>query len=340
MARYRAAIVGLGRIASTFAADKKRKGVSTHAQAYLADRRVELVAACDRDPERLRDFGARWGVDRLYADLGELLKREKPHFLSVCTWNATHEELVRQAVAGGVRGIVCEKPLADTLAAGERMIAACRKANVPLLVNYSRRYNAAHRKVAAWVRGGGLGAVQTVSSYYTAGVMNTGTHLFDLLRMCFGEVSWVWANRERVLPAADPSMDLVLQFQGGFACNVAALDVGAYMQFETDVYGTSGRLRFEDSGMLIRRWKVAPHKVYGGYRTLEPAADTRVDLSRNLPGLVDNLIRSVEGKEMPFCSGEDGLAALEIAMAAHLSLKKGAPVKLPIKERNLKLESK
>jgi len=341
MKKYKAAIVGLGRIASTFASDRKRKGVVTHAQAYRADRRVDLAAACDRDEARLAEFGRAWKVKRLYTDFGELLRRERPDLVSICTWNATHEALARQAVEAGVRGIVCEKPLADSLAAADRMVAFCRKARVPLLVNYSRRYNAEHRRLAAWVRRGGLGAIQAASCYYTAGVMNTGTHLFDELRMFLGEVRSVWANPERVLPGADPTPELHLQFERGVGCTAAPLDVKAYMQFEIDLYGTKGRLRLEDSGMHAQFWKVAPHKVYSGYRTLVPAKAARIDLSRNLPGLVDNLVRSVEGRERPHCAGEDGRAALEIALAAHLSLKAGGRrIELPVKERGPELVSK
>ncbi len=338
--KYRAAIVGCGRIASLFANDKKRKGIVTHAQAYGAHPRTELVAACDRDLERLSEFGKRWGVRNLYQNLDEMLQKEKPDFLSICTWNASHAPIVKEAIRCGVKGLICEKPISDSLPSAEKMIRECQGANVPLLINYFRRYNVLHRRIQKYIISGKLGDIQTVSCYYTAGIMNTGTHLFDLLRFLFGEVSWVWTNPDRVLLAPDPTLDVTLYFKKGFGCNVSALEVRHYMQFEIDIYGTRGRLRLEDSGMRAKFWKVKDHEVYSGYKTLKADAEWTADFSDGFFNLVDNLVTSVEKQKEPSCSGWDGLKTLEIAFAAHQSLQKRKPISLPLKNCSLRLASK
>lgn len=338
--KYKAAIVGCGRIASLFAEDKKRRGISTHAQAYQAHPRTELVAACDLDRDRLLRFGKKWGVRRLYTDFTRMMREEKPQLVSICTWNASHERLVFQAVQLGARGVVCEKPIADALAAAGRMTRLCRQKRVPLLVNYSRRYNELHSDVQRLIESGSLGRIQTVSCYYTAGLVNTGTHLFDILRFFFGDLEWVWANPQRVLGGADPTADLYLFFKRGFGCTISALDVAQYMQFEIDIYGTRCRLRLEDSGMKMRLWRVAEHPVYSGYKTLEPSEARTTDFSQNLYRLVDNLVGSVERKTRPLCSGDDGEKTLEIACAARLSLKQRRLIRLPLKNRSMRLTSK
>ncbi len=336
---YKAAIVGCGRIASLFAADKKRKGIVTHAQAYQAHPRTRLISACDLNRERLEDFGRRWNVDRLYTDFEEMMKTEKPDIVSICTFNSSHAEIAGQAAKHGVSGIICEKPIADSLASAERMIKICRDKNIPLLVNYSRRYDALHQQFKTWIEKGHLGKVQTVSCYYTAGIMNTGTHLFDILRYFFGEVRWVWANPEKVLPGKDPTADLYLFFKKGFGCNVSALDVRNYMQFEIDIYGTKSRLRIEDSGMRATRWKVENHRLYSGYKTLVPSKIFSTDFGKNLYGMVDSLVRLIERKKAPACKGEDGKKSLEIAIAAYLSLQRKQKIFLPLKDKKLVLES-
>jgi len=338
--KYRAAIIGCGRIASLFADDKKRRGVVTHAQAYRAHPKTELIAACDLDRKRLTHFGRRWNVKALYDDLDAMMKKERPDLLSVCTGNSNHEAIVRQAVRRGVKGIICEKPISDSLEAADRMIRLCRKKNVPLLVNYSRRYNELHHRLRAILAGGGLGDIQTVSCYYTAGVMNTGTHLFDILRFFFGDVSWVCSHPDKILKAPDPTFDVYLYFKKGFGCTISTLDVAHYMQFEIDIYGTRGRIRIEDSGMRAQFWGTTAHQVYSGYKTLEPRKVVTAGFSHNFLAMIDNLVAACEGKQKPYCSGEDGRAAFEIAAAAHLSLRTGKKVKLPLKNKKMKLESK
>ncbi len=341
MKKYRAAIVGCGRIASLFAEDKKRKGVVTHAQAYLANPRTELVAACDLDAQRLKVFGQKWGVKNIYTDFNEMLAKEKIDFLSICTWNATHAPLVESALKNGVSGIICEKPIADTLVNADRMIQRCASKKVPLLINYTRRYVRLYHQIKTMIDRGELGEIQAVSCYYTAGIVNTGTHLFDFLRFLFGEVSWVWADPAKALGSQDKSFSGHLFFKKGFGCSLTALDVQSFLMFEADIYGTKKRVRLIDSGQGALIWDAVPHPSFSGYRALRQVKTLKGDLGEGLPGLIENLVKAVEKKEAPLCSGVDGRASLEIAAAFHLSsASKGKMVTLPLKKRNLQLISK
>ncbi len=341
MRKYRAAIVGCGRIASLFAEDKKRKGVVTHAQAYRANPRTELVAACDFDLTRLEAFGKKWGVKNLYTDFGAMLAKEKIDLLSICTWNATHARLVEIALKNGVSGIICEKPVADTLANADRMIRLCASKEVPLLINYTRRYVRLYHQIKSMIHRGELGEIQAVSCYYTAGIVNTGTHLFDFLRYFFGDALWVWADPVKALGSQDKSFSGHIYFKKGFGCSLTALDVKSFLVFEADIYGTKKRVRLTDSGQGAMVWSAAPHPSFSGYRALKESKALTGDLGEGLPGLIENLVKAVEKKQAPICSGADGRASLEIAAAFHLSsMNKGKITKLPLKKRNLQLISK
>jgi predicted dehydrogenase len=341
MKKYRAAIIGCGRIASLFAADKKRKGIITHAQAYLANPQTKLVAACDRDSQRLAEFGERWGGTNLYTDFEQMLKKEKIDLLSICTWNATHASLVETAVKAGVKGIICEKPIADTLASADRMIRACRAKKVPLLINYTRRYVTLYRKIKTMIDHGELGQIQAISCYYTAGTINTGTHLFDFLRYFFGDVQWVWADPSKALGDHDKSFSGYLYFKKGFGCTLSALDVQSYLIFEADIYGTKKRLRITNSGAGAELWDVIPHPTFSGYRALSAGSPLKGDLGEGLPNLVKSLVKSVKKKSAVICSGADGRASLEIAVALHLSAgRSGVRVNLPVNATRFKLTSK
>ncbi len=86
--------------------------------AYAANPNVELVALADADPEGLVAAGQRNGVERLYADYREMLKEEELDLVSVGPhwFDKNRAEMVIACAGSGTQGILCEKPIAGTLA--------------------------------------------------------------------------------------------------------------------------------------------------------------------------------------------------------------------------------
>lgn len=144
---FRAGIVGCGRIGSQFDDDPKRKFVATHAGAYSTVDEVELVAACDLDKEKLAKCGQRWQIPSLYQDYREILSRETLDILSICTWNSTHLDIVKEAVSNGVRAIFGEKPIADSLKNADEMIKLCHQNGVILQIDHKRRFDKFHQEM-------------------------------------------------------------------------------------------------------------------------------------------------------------------------------------------------
>jgi predicted dehydrogenase len=148
MTTHRVAVVGLSPISSAPAepAPEPVLGMVVphpHLAAWAAMPGVEVVAVCDIAPERLAECGREWGRRFpnavRYADHRSMLAEARPDLLTVATPDHRHAGIVLDAVAAGVRGIFCEKPIATTLAEADAMVAACAGAGVPLLINHSRR---------------------------------------------------------------------------------------------------------------------------------------------------------------------------------------------------------
>src|SRR5262245_34588568 len=270
---YRAGIVGCGRIGCGFDDDPNRGYVSTHAGAYTRTPGVELVALADLDQCSLERYGEKFGVYSLHKDYKEMLSQEQLDVLSVCTWNETHHDIVENALKTGIRAIFCEKPIAESLASADEMIRWCAESGVILMVNHQRRFDKLHQNVAAYLREGRLGQIQQVTCYYTAGVANTGSHLFDLLRFFFGEVEWVQAicSRSSSQHPKDPDVDGWLRFQNGPLAAVQACDVQSYTIFEINILGSLGRLRVTSHGFDIQFEEAKESKRFAGYRELHVA---------------------------------------------------------------------
>lgn len=160
--RPRAAIIGLGRMGSTFdeevGAFSRWQAPHAHAACYRAVADVELVAGADPHPAQRAAFGRRWGIDaaRLYADHREMLERERPDLVSICTTARPRARILADVLAtgSGVRAIWAEKPIAISLAEADEMVAGCRRRGILLAIGTSRCWDGAYTRMRELVERG------------------------------------------------------------------------------------------------------------------------------------------------------------------------------------------
>lgn len=334
---FRAGIVGCGRIGSEFD--------DNHAGAYATAPEVELVALSDLDRNKLEEVGKRWGVTYLYENYQEMLKKEALDILSVCTWNSTHLEMVREAVNHGIKAIYCEKPIADTLQNADEMIKSCHEKGVILQVNHQRRFNSFQKEVKDFLQAGKLGRIQQVTFYYTKGIANTGSHMFDLLRFFFGDVDWVQAaySQNKSHDPNDPNIDGAMKFNNGLFCAIQACDDREFLIFEMDCIGAKGRLNITHFGLGVEFYEVKESELLPGYRELfSSAPPVNTDVSKKpMVSAVEHLIACLKEGKKPISSGEDGRAALELICAFHESADAdGKRITLPLEDSKIEIESR
>lgn len=342
---FRAGIVGCGRIGCEFDGDPKRKMVSTHAGGYSAAGEVELAALSDLAENKLERAGGRWGITSLYHNYKEMLRRENLDILSVCTENSTHLEIVSEAVNNGIKAIFCEKPIADSLKNADEIIKLCNEKGVILQIDHQRRFDIFHQEVKDFLQKGSLGRIQQVTFYYTAGIANSGSHMFDLLRFFFGDVHWVRAiySQNKSRNANDPNIDGIVKFRNGTFCAIQACDVQEFLIFEMDCIGTKGRLNITHSGFDLEFHKVRESKLFSGYRELFKSVSP---INKNTPkefmvSAVEHLIECVKRGKRPICSGEDGRAAMELICAFHESARaSGKKLALPLSDSEIEIKSR
>ncbi len=118
---------------------------------------VRPVAVADAVAEAARSVGEDFGLDH-YADLKTLLARNDVDVVHIATPPGTHHKLALQAIEAG-KHILCEKPLACSVADGEDMLAKAADAGVICPVNFVLRYNAVTDAVKRVLESGLLGEV-------------------------------------------------------------------------------------------------------------------------------------------------------------------------------------
>jgi predicted dehydrogenase len=125
-AAVRVLVVGLGTM-----------GLS-HARAYHVNEGFKLVGLCTHHSAARADLAAEFPETPRFDDFAQALAALKPDAVAVCTYTETHADLAVEAFAAGAH-VFCEKPLADNMAAAERVVAAATAANRILLVGYILR---------------------------------------------------------------------------------------------------------------------------------------------------------------------------------------------------------
>jgi len=334
MNTLRAGIIGCGKIASDFADDPKMQGdIFSHAEAYTTFPGAELAAICDIDEDQLSKCGRRWGVEARYQDVRAMLAEAHLDMISVCTPDNTHYAILKEILTApkALKAILCEKPLAATVEQSQELVALTRQRGIILAVVYLRRFASNMRALKDFIETGHLGKIQAVAGWYTKGIRHNGSHWIDLLRFLVGEVDWVQAWDRIQDDPDDPTLDLVLGLENGVIATLRAAEVKFFTIFEMEILGSLGRVRLTDSGYVVEYSRAAASKRYTGYRELENIPKNFGDRKDVMYHAVENLVSAIQTGSPVACTGEDGLAVIQIASAAIQSAQQGKKL-LSIKE--------
>ena len=328
---YTAALVGCGKIGTDFADDPLMRGdVFSHAEAYNVCPGTDLIALVDTDPVRLERCGERWGVNARFATVGPMLDTVRPQIVSVATPTPTHFAVVSQLLASDSPplAILCEKPLASSIYEAQRVVNLAREKGVLLVVMHMRRYATNMQNLRRFLRGGGIGELRNVSGWLTKGTVHNGTHWFDLLRYLVGEVRWVHGINTHSEPGDDPTLDVAMGMANGLLATMRSAEHANFTICEMDIMGTSGRAQIVDSSYRVEISTAMPSPRYSGYVELVPSSIDMGDRKDVMLHAVQDIVRCLTTGNAPQSSGEDGLEALRIALAAQESSRTGRVVDL------------
>lgn len=343
MKKYNCGIIGLGRIGCSFDDNPKKTSISTHAGAYSKSKYANLVALCDIDKTKLVKYGKKYNVSGIYTDLNKMFQNENLDCISICTLSETHLDIVKSATKYAVKGIFVEKPISDSLPNAKKIIHLCKQKNVKLQVDHQRRFEPLYHKIKNLINHKKLGFIQQMSVNYVAGIVNTGSHFFDLLRYLMGEIEWVQGQYSKNASnnPSDPNIDGVLKFRNGAFCNVNAFDIKNFRIFELDIIGSKGRILIDLTESSARYFQVGEKGKGVKYTGLIEKPFSQKKQKDSIVLGVENLLNSIENNTENLCKGEDGYASLEAVIAMKNSAKhNGKLIHLPLKNNTDKISSK
>lgn len=344
--RLRVAIVGCHRQVT------RQPGSHNWAVAFDSVPDTEIVAVFDHGAETRGAFVKTWQADghpiAAYSDYEQMLREVRPDIVCVATRQTMHVRQIEQAIAAGVKGILCDKPLAISLAEVDRIISACENAKVPLAFGLDRRWTTRYRFARNLIADGAIGRVTAVTAYALQNLVNHGCHWYDAALMLAGEpeVEWVSGFVDDV--SAEPSTSnrrldpagraqLGLSGPDGDVAMYVTPDGKPGLAFE--VLGDKGRLLLLNDARDAYLWQ--PDGATPS--SLKPQAlevPTTSEPWEAGPGAVADLVSAIRTGGATACDAAQALRASTIGFAIHASSAAGGKrLTIPEVDRTLEVPS-
>jgi glucose-fructose oxidoreductase len=324
-------VVGLGHIAQ----------VAMLPAFAHARRNSRVTALVSDDRVKLKQLASRYGVEQTfsYDDYDACLEQVDAVYIALP--NSMHAEYTIRAARAGVH-VLCEKPMAVTVEECRRMIAACRRHRVRLMIAYRLHFEEINLRVVDLVRRGRIGQPKFFNSSFSmtvrAGDIRTkrdmgGGSLYDIGVYCINAARYLFRAEPRQVSAIsvndggarlaeiDESTGALLRFEGervaAFVTSFNATDVASYR-----IVGSKGHVRVEPAYEYAEGLE---YELTIDGKTTRKRIGKRDQFAPQLLYFSDCILNNRE----PEPSGEEGMQDVRIVQALYRSAKTGRAVAIP-----------
>ena len=297
----------------------------------------KLVAVASRDADRAAAYAREWGIERAYGSYQALLEDPAVDVVYVPLPNHLHAEWTVRAARGG-KHVLCEKPLALSVAEVEAIESAARESSVAVAEAFMYRHHPQTLKLKQLVEEGAVGALRFLRGAFSfpldrpndyrfrpecggGCLWDVGCYPLSLLRLLAGrEPVEVYGAAVLGPTGVDETFAGQLVFPGGVP---AQIDAGfrSAVRAEVEVVGSDGVLRLRDP------WRPSPGSpielVRGGaVETLATPPADRFLLE------VEDLERAARGRDVPRITLAESRGNVATIAALLVSAREGRPVRL------------
>lgn len=311
-----------------------------HLAEYQAHENVEITAVCDVVQERALEMAEKFGA-AAYTDYQELLKNGEIEAVSICTPNALHAPMSITALQSG-KHVLCEKPMATSLAEAEAMIEAAKVNKKKLMIAHNQRFVPSHDKAHELIQAGDLGRIYSFRTAFGHGgpegwsidgadswffdkkqafigaMGDLGVHKTDLMRFLLNEeftevAAFIETNAKQNTDVDDNAVFILKTENGIIGTLAASWSYGAKEDNSTIIYGEKGILRLEDDpdhSLIIHYTNGQTVKEnLGGIQTNEEGGQED-------SGVITRFVKSILLDTVPPVNGDEGMKSLKVILGA------------------------
>ena len=338
-------ILGCGKIAQV-----------RHIPEYAANPDCQLVGFYNPTKSRAEDMAAKYG-GLAYDTAEELLANPEIDAVSVCAANYAHAALSIQALKAG-KHVLCEKPMATTLADCEAMVECAKKNGKFLMIGHNQRLAKAHMEAKRLIDAGLIGDIITFRTSFghggpetwaikpgkdtwffdkskaAMGVMaDLGVHKTDLIQYLTGQrvvrttarlVTLDKRGEDGELIGVDDNAVCIYEMSGGaFGTMTASWTYYGAEDNSTVLYGTKGIMRIYDDPAHSIVVKLAD-----GQEQVYDVEQIQTNDSQTKSGVIDLWVDCLKNNRAPEISGESALCAMRAVFASIASSQTGKAVEI------------
>ena len=330
--KLRAAVIGCGEMCRY------------HTYGYLNSARYEVVALADLSEQAMKSFDQLFSEyddyhPEHFTDAREMLEKSKPDVVSIGVWDLGHAPLTIAAAASGVKAVLCEKPMAESVGAAADMLLVCRRNGVKLTIGHQRRFLPSWNLAKQMIADGEIGDVKLMTCGASHGLPPFASHQTDMFRYLLGDVecTWVMGNVEREtdqwargVPIEDRALAVF-----GFENDAQAMilcDHTPEFGYQARIYGSNGMIDLTVNDLKIMNGKTGGWQQhmpdgdffkYGedNFEMLEACAAQ----ARGIADWISGAVPDYRG------AGTHGYKALEMLHAVYESARTHTQVQMPLK---------
>ncbi|MEI6513095.1 MAG: Gfo/Idh/MocA family oxidoreductase [bacterium] len=319
-------------------------GMGSHHAATLAGMpNAKVLYTCDLIQERADKAAAATGAKAI-TDFRQML--DDVDAVYVCTEPFNRVDVVTACAEAG-KHIFMEKPVCINLEGAEKMVAACKKAKVKLMLGYVLRFWSPFNLIKYTLDSGELGDLVTVftqrfmpvdmrSVWYgdqskSGGItLDFGSHDIDWVRWVGGDVKTVFGQVARIRPGvnADEHVQGMMLFQNGGWGSICD-SWGSFLgDSQLGVVGTKGAIIVDRGGIIRKKVGDGEEEILseGGDMSIDPKGNLGKGAPSKDETIQQHFIRSVEEDFTPLVTGDDGIAVWKIVFGILESAKTGKAV--------------
>jgi len=295
---------------------------------YKNNSGVELVSFVDTDFEKAQHF-AREAGGRAVAHHKEMIREIKLDGVTVCTIPASHRVIVLDLLNAGVH-VLCEKPLAVSMAEAREMVGSAKERNLLLLTAYKFRFFDEVLQAKELIEKGSLGRILNFrlmfGGYLDAGgtwyshkefsgggvIMDNGPHAIDLIRYLMGEIREIsaQAGHFQAIPVEDTSKLTFYMDSGSVGTADLSWSASIPSRSYLEIYGEDGAALLDFEGITYK------YKTWNDWKRIPNRLKAKESFSRQ----IDHFVDAIRNGKPTRIDNQDGLKAQMAIEAAYESI--------------------
>ena len=307
---YTAAIIGCGDIGYLFDKDIGNELNSdealTHFRSLNNSEKFRLVSVADINVAPLNLIDKQTGIKK-YDDYKKMVEELNPDLVTIATNDESHYPILTELLKYKPKFVFCEKPLAKTGKEIEEICKKYKEAGIPLQVNYTRRFLNEFEEIKKSIDENKIGRTESVTFYYSRGLVHNASHYIDIVLWYFGEPDDVISfSQKKGITDEDKSVSFIFKYSGGPEIIFIALDIDKLSFAEIDIVGTQGRIKYNYKGE-IEYYTIKDNPLFNGYKIYECISADKIKFASALPEAYKNNYEVMIGKSSLRSNSENSI---------------------------------